>query len=111
MIWPQNHSLGFPDLDLKTGGYGLVIWPTKSPRWFLGLGLKTKWAMVCRLHHKTNGRMKMCRAHIRSSGLLYLEASQARVSQSILKTGGGAAWMAHVAASDSSTPTLSFLLY
>jgi hypothetical protein len=28
-------------------------------RGFLGLGLKTKWAMVCRLCHKTDGRMKM----------------------------------------------------
>jgi hypothetical protein len=29
-------------LGLKTGSCGLVIWPTKSPRRFLGLGLKTK---------------------------------------------------------------------
>jgi hypothetical protein len=35
-----------------------MIWPTKSQRQFLGLGLKTKLAMVCRLDHKTNGRMK-----------------------------------------------------
>jgi hypothetical protein len=47
VIWPQNHSLGFPGLDLKTGSYGLVIWPTKSPRQFLGLDIKTKWVMVC----------------------------------------------------------------
>jgi hypothetical protein len=31
VVWPQNHSLGFPGLDLKTGSCGLVIWPTKSP--------------------------------------------------------------------------------
>jgi hypothetical protein len=36
---------------------------------------------------------------LRSSGLLRLEASQARVSQSSLKTGGGAVWMVHVASS------------
>jgi hypothetical protein len=34
-----------------------------------------------------------------SSGLLLLEASQARVFQSVLKTGGGTAWMVHVASS------------
>jgi hypothetical protein len=33
----------------------------------------------------------------RSSGLFYLEASQDRVSQSGIKTGGGTAWMVHVA--------------
>jgi hypothetical protein len=30
MVWPQNHSLGFPGLELKTDSCGLVIWPTKS---------------------------------------------------------------------------------
>jgi hypothetical protein len=106
---PQNHSLRFLGFSLKISSYGLVIWPTKSPRQFLGLGLKTKW----------------------SSGLLRLEASQARVFQSSFKTGGGMTWMVYVAssrrpcgemkpktdgsmqwaASDSSTPTLLFLLY
>jgi hypothetical protein len=47
VVWPQNHSLGFPGLDLKTGSCGLVIWPTKSPRWFLDLGLKINWEEVC----------------------------------------------------------------
>jgi hypothetical protein len=37
----------FPSLGLKTSSYSLVIWVSKSPRWFLGLGLKTKRAMVC----------------------------------------------------------------
>jgi hypothetical protein len=46
----------FPGLGLKTGNCGLVIWTTKSPRWFLGLGFKTKRAMVSLLHHKTDGR-------------------------------------------------------
>jgi hypothetical protein len=45
---------GFPGLGLKTGRYGLVIWTSKSPRQFLGLGPKTKWAMICRLRHKTD---------------------------------------------------------
>jgi hypothetical protein len=42
VIWPQNYSLRFSSLDLKTDSYGLVIWPTKSSWLFLGLGLKTK---------------------------------------------------------------------
>jgi hypothetical protein len=41
VVWLQNHSLGFSDLGLKIDSFGLVIWPTKLPRWFLGLGLKT----------------------------------------------------------------------
>jgi hypothetical protein len=47
VVWPQNHSLSFPSLRLKTNNRGFIIWPTKSPRWFLGLGLKTKWDEVC----------------------------------------------------------------
>jgi hypothetical protein len=31
VFWPQNHSLGFLGLGLKTGSSSLVIWPTKSP--------------------------------------------------------------------------------
>jgi hypothetical protein len=59
LVYPQNHSRGFPDLGFKTGSCGLVIWPMKSARRFLGLDLKTKWAMICRLLHKTDGRIKM----------------------------------------------------
>jgi hypothetical protein len=44
-----------PGLALKIGSSVLVIWASKSPRRFLGLGLKTMWASVCRLHHKTDG--------------------------------------------------------
>jgi hypothetical protein len=55
-VEPQNQGGGgFPGLGLKTGSSGLVIWTSKSSRRFLGLGLKTKWASVCRLHHKTDG--------------------------------------------------------
>jgi hypothetical protein len=56
LVEPQNQGGGgFIGLGLKTGSFGLVIWVSKSPRWFLGLGLKTKWALVYRLRHKTNG--------------------------------------------------------
>jgi hypothetical protein len=54
----KTKVVGFPGLCLITGSYGLVILPIKSSRRFLGLGLKTKWAMVCQLCHKTDGRMK-----------------------------------------------------
>jgi hypothetical protein len=56
LVEPQNQGGGgFLGLDLKTGSFGLVIWDSKSPRRFLGLGVKTKWASVDRLHHKTDG--------------------------------------------------------
>jgi hypothetical protein len=56
LVEPQNQGGGgFPSLGLKTGISGLVIWASKSPRWFLGLGIKTKQASVCWLRHKTDG--------------------------------------------------------
>jgi hypothetical protein len=56
LVEPQNQGGGgFLGFDLKTGSYGLVIWASKSPRRFLGLGLKIKQALVCRLRHKTDG--------------------------------------------------------
>jgi hypothetical protein len=59
LVEPQNQGGGqFSGLNLKTGSYGLVIWTSKSPRWFLGLCLKTKHALVYRLRHKTDGRMR-----------------------------------------------------
>jgi hypothetical protein len=51
----------FPGLGLKIDIYGLVIWALKSPRRFIGLGLKTKRATVCRLRYKTDKMMKMAR--------------------------------------------------
>jgi hypothetical protein len=56
LVEPQNQGGGgFPGLGLKTDSFGLVIWSSKSPRRFLGLGLKTKQASVYRLLHRTNG--------------------------------------------------------
>jgi hypothetical protein len=56
LVEPQNQGGGgFPGSSLKTGSSGLVIWASKSPRRFLGLGLKTLWASVCQLCHKTDG--------------------------------------------------------
>jgi hypothetical protein len=66
LVEPQNQGGGgFPSLSLKTGSYGLVIWSSKSPRRFLGLGLKTKWAMVYWLHLKIEGRMRRCETRIK----------------------------------------------
>jgi hypothetical protein len=53
--WPQNWWLGFPDLGLKIGSSGLVIWSSKSLQHFLSFGLKTKRVSICRLHHKIDG--------------------------------------------------------
>jgi hypothetical protein len=55
LVEAQNQGGGgFPGLGLKTGSSGLVIWVLKSPRRFLGLCLKTKWASGCRFCHKTD---------------------------------------------------------
>jgi hypothetical protein len=43
LIEHQNQGgEGFPGLSLKTDSSDLVIWTSKSPRWFLGLSFKTK---------------------------------------------------------------------
>jgi hypothetical protein len=56
LVEHQNQGAGwFAGLGLKTGNSGLMIWASKSPRQFLGLGLKTKQVLVCRLRHKING--------------------------------------------------------
>jgi hypothetical protein len=56
LVEPQNQGgAGFSDLGLKTDSSGLLIWSSKSPRRFLGLSLKIKWASVCRLRYKTDG--------------------------------------------------------
>jgi hypothetical protein len=55
LVEPQNQGGGeFSGLGLKTSSSCLVIWASKSPRWFLGLSPKTKRASVCRLRHKTD---------------------------------------------------------
>jgi hypothetical protein len=65
LVEPQNQGGGgFPGLGLKTCSYELVIWASKSPRRFLSLELKTKWAMVYRLRLKTDGRMRRLEARI-----------------------------------------------
>jgi hypothetical protein len=56
LVEPQNQGGGgFSGLGLKTDNSDLVIYASKSPRRFLGLGLKTKQISVYRLRHKTDG--------------------------------------------------------
>jgi hypothetical protein len=89
LVEPQNQGDGgFYGLGIKIGSSGLVIWASKSPRRFLGLGLKTKQASVCRLRHKTD-EGRPARDTSRSSSLFSVEVSLAKVFQSGLKTGGG----------------------
>jgi hypothetical protein len=48
LVEPQNQGgAGFFGLGIKIGSSFLVIWVSKSPRWFLGLCVKTNWASVC----------------------------------------------------------------
>jgi hypothetical protein len=57
----KTSGFGFPSLGLKTSSFDLVMWASKSLRRFLSLSLKTKRVTIYRLHHKTDGRMKMMR--------------------------------------------------
>jgi hypothetical protein len=64
LVEPQNQDGGgFSGLGLKIGSFSLVIWASKSPRRFLGLGLKSNGASVCRLRHKTDGGRSACDTH------------------------------------------------
>jgi hypothetical protein len=66
----KPRSMVSPSLTSKSVAPGFPVWvskPTATVWWFelqnhcdkfFGLSLKTKWAMVCRLRHKTDGRMK-----------------------------------------------------
>jgi hypothetical protein len=91
LVEPQNQGGGgFSGLGLKTGSSGLIIWASKSPRRFLCLSLKTKQTSILSVAPQ-NRRREVGVGHTsRSSTLLDVKASLARVSQSGLKTGGGA---------------------
>jgi hypothetical protein len=55
LVEPQNQGGGeFLGLGLKISSSGLVIWALKSPRQFIGFGLKIKQTSVRRLRHKTD---------------------------------------------------------
>jgi hypothetical protein len=54
LVEPQNQGRQFSDLGLKTDSSDLVIWASKSPQWFLVLGLKIKRVSIYQLRHKTD---------------------------------------------------------
>jgi hypothetical protein len=70
-------------LVLKIGSSGLVIWISKSPRWFFGLGLKIKLPVAPQNQQREVGVVYVSRY----SGLLRLEVSWVMIFQSGLKTG------------------------
>jgi hypothetical protein len=90
VVWPQNHSDGFHWFGLKTSGdgflqFGLKITTTVS--WF-GPQNQSGFSLLVALQNRW--REVGARHTLRSSGLLGVKASLARVSQSGLKTGEGA---------------------
>jgi hypothetical protein len=56
--YEEDKKHNSPSLGLKTGDDSLVIWPTKSPRQFLGLRLKIKRRRFVGLHMKTDEQLK-----------------------------------------------------
>jgi hypothetical protein len=65
LVESQHQGDGeFSGLGLKIDSYGLVIWASKSLRWFLGFDLKIKKASICRLRHKTDRRMRWRGTHV-----------------------------------------------
>jgi hypothetical protein len=53
-----DEERGFLGLSSKPRSPVSPVWPQNRWLRFLGLELKTKWAMVCRLRYKTDRRMK-----------------------------------------------------
>jgi hypothetical protein len=85
---PQNRQLWFSDLDLKITA--MVSWCVRQNQAGYGLSVVPQ--------NRREDEDGIGHA-LRASGLLCLEASQARVSQSGLKTSGGVALMVHMASS------------
>jgi hypothetical protein len=85
---PQNRQLRFGDMGHKITATVSWFGPQNHVGYGLSIVPQNRWEDEDGVGHA-----------LRSSGLLYLEASRTRVSQSGLKTGGGATWMVHVASS------------
>jgi hypothetical protein len=88
VVWPQNHSLRFSDLAHKITTMASYFGPQNQVGYGLSVAPQNQWEDEEGVGHAS-----------KSSGLLRLEMSRARVSQSSLKTGGGVTWMVHVASS------------
>jgi hypothetical protein len=82
----QNHQLQFGDLGLKITAMASWFGPQNQAGNGLLVAPQNRWNDEVGVGHTS-----------RSSGLLRLEVSQARVSQSSCKTGGGTVRMVHAA--------------
>jgi hypothetical protein len=85
---PQNRQLRFGNLGLKITTAVSWFWPQNHVGDDLSIAPQNRWGDEDDVGHA-----------LRSGGLLHAEASRARVSQSALKTDGGAVWMVHAASS------------
>jgi hypothetical protein len=114
---------GFSQFDLKTSGYSSCCLASKPLARLFQFGPQNRQLRFSDLAHKIIVTVSLFgtqnqvgyglsvapenrrededgAGHVsRSSSLLHLEASWARVSQSSLKTGGGTVWMVHMASS------------
>jgi hypothetical protein len=91
LVEPQNQGGGgFSGLGIKTGSSGLVIWGLKITTTVFWFGSQNQAGFGLSVAPQNQWR-EVGAGHVsRSSGLLYVEANLAMVSQSGLKTGGGA---------------------
>jgi hypothetical protein len=95
-------------LALKTDRYDLDLKITSTVSWF-GPQNQADFSLSVA---PQNRRREVGAGHAsRSSGLLYVEASRVRVSQSDLKTGGGATAGGAMDCIDPAILTLSFSFY
>jgi hypothetical protein len=87
-VEPQNRQLWFGDLGLKITA--MVSWfgPQNQVGYSLSVVPQNRWEDEDGAAHA-----------LRSSGLLHVEASRARISQPGLKTDRGTTWMVHVSTS------------
>jgi hypothetical protein len=88
VVWPQNRQPRFCDLAHKITAAVSWFGPQNQVGCGLSVAPQNRWEDEDGAGHTLG-----------SSGLLRLEESRARVSQSGLKTGGGAARMVHMASS------------
>jgi hypothetical protein len=88
LVWPQNRQLQFGDLSLKFTSTISLLAPQNQTGYDLSVAPQNRREDEDGMGHAS-----------RSSGVLGLEVSRARYSQSSLKTGGGVGQMVHVAPS------------
>jgi hypothetical protein len=91
LVEPQNQGgRGFLDFGLKTGNSGLVIWVSKITATVFWFGHQNQASFSLSVAPQNRRRKVDVRHALRSSGLFGVKASLSGVSQSGLKTSGGA---------------------